>query len=96
MGKLSGTRNGMSDAMRHCIWSCEMSRDIGGPLSAFYGSTHEFLGYLRGQDSAEYDMDTHNNACGRALAEKEKHTCADACLKAFDDGILKVLRSNPW
>jgi hypothetical protein len=100
-GRLPGTRNGQSDAMRHCIWNCEMTRDL-GPLWATIMAdyVYESGGWVRGQLSgdppnpAERSMDLHNNQCGRDAAAKERQTCVTACDWAYGDGTLRTLPRN--
>jgi hypothetical protein len=90
--KLSGNYNGMGDAMRHCIWSCEMARDIGQPLAAFVGWAHEEGGRLREASEKECSMDTHNNMRGREFgARNEKQSCAESCYWATGTGELQTL-----
>lgn len=93
---LPGARNGMGDALRHCIWSCQTSRDVGHPLSAIHGWVHEAGGIARGYytgdyDWREYDMDMANNRCGRDLSEKDNQTCKWACMNAYQNMALTAL-----
>ncbi len=88
---MPGDRNGMGDAMRHCIWSCEMSRDIGPRWSEVFGTAHELGGQLRDFPEAEREMDLHNNQCGRDVARNDKKTCFWACQDAYYSGELETL-----
>ena len=74
-----------------------MSRDIGAPMAATVGWLHEIGGLARGErtgdyDPAEYEMDLHNNRCGREISTREDQTCVWACRQAYEQGVLRTLR----
>jgi RHS repeat-associated protein len=95
--KWPGERNGMGDAIWHCVWSCDMSRNVGPPMATIVGWLHEVGGLARGEhtgdyDSVEYEMDLHNNRCGRDVSNNENQTCVWACRQAYEQGALRTLR----
>ena len=84
-----GYHNGPADALRHCIWNCEMTRTIGAEKAKVFGDSHE----INPPSARETQMDLHNNKVGRELGaseqceDKEKN-CADLCKEALDNGKL--------
>jgi len=62
---LGSLHNGDGDAVRHCVWNCEMSRCLGASGAKRWGDAHE----LNQGPEDERDMDLHNNDVGRRLWE---------------------------
>ena len=97
--------NGPGDAVRHCVWSCEMTRCLGEDRAKQWGDAHED----NNAPPAEKKMDLENNATGRKLWgsiwDKAQPTsyheyyngkCKDACEQALRDKRLKVLAPELW
>jgi RHS repeat-associated protein len=64
---LSGPHNGTQDAYRHCVASCESTRENGALLTYCIAVMNENRGdWLRGQEVGERGMDDINNAIGIA------------------------------
>lgn len=90
--------NGTGDAFRHCLWSGLMTFQMGSEWATTMGNLHE--------DEPDPDpevalavrnMDLHNNAVGRTLAEDlaggadPEVRLAEACAEGTSDGTLIVL-----
>jgi RHS repeat-associated protein len=96
-------RNGPMDAYRHCLWSCLMSREIGGVQTAdSYATAHEVVDNIldpvyRGrpvQPWAEFEMDMFNNQAGRATSLQclaQGQSCEAGCKDALVNGRLFYL-----
>jgi RHS repeat-associated protein len=83
---LAGLGDGRGDAMRHCTWSCEMSRGIGEENARLIGDNHEFWG----SDVPEArQMDLNNNGFGRRIAPMQG-TCSTNCTEAANNDELDV------
>jgi RHS repeat-associated protein len=93
---------GEQDALRHCIWVCEMAKAIGEEQALEVGDLIERAseptkpgkqpeGYVTavGFDTLDRVMDTHNNKQG-AKVFKEGGDCEEGCRKKLKDGCLKV------
>lgn len=104
-GKYSGTTmNGAGDAVRHCTWSCEMTRCLGEDKAKLWGDAHE----LNPSPDDERQMDLSNNDQGRKTwptvydrkdaPEDYSYNgkCASACETAAAAGTLKVLPKDKW
>ncbi len=84
---LTGPHNGPQDALRHCIWSCLMSRSIGAIGAKRIGDIHEQANNQRGQQRSEEAMDQANNAAGRNCSNLPG-TCPDLCADKYLSGGL--------
>jgi hypothetical protein len=107
-----GIHNGPGDAVRHCVWNCEMARRNSKQCAKKWGDAHEPKSCKNKKEQEEKDMDQHNNAVGRDLAQEEeiciisdpeapivikvRETCETLCKKALKDGKLKVLEKERW
>ena len=93
---------GKRDAVRHCVWVCEMSRCIGEDQAMEVAEIHEDFetpitdellpdGYKTKKEfeKADREMDEHNNKEGAKVA-KGKSGCEDGCNAALKAGKLKV------
>ena len=69
-----------SNAVRHCLWSCLMSKDIGKDTAKEIGDLHETLG-----DKDATDL--WNNCVGRNIDKEE--SCVISCVNAWKNGDLK-------
>ncbi len=103
--KFSGTTlNGPGDAVRHCVWSCEMTRCLGEQKAKLWGDAHE----ANPSPDEEKQMDFYNNDQGRKTWATiwDRKTiptdfsfngkCAQACEAASATGTLKVLSKDTW
>lgn len=99
--------SGPGDAIRHCTWSCEMTKGMDSFRAWVAGMGNEALGALTGQPWNDLVQDVHNNEVGRELgreqqeAEKEcqgkkgKKNCADRCGDALSAGRLIPQAGQP-
>jgi uncharacterized protein RhaS with RHS repeats len=71
--------NSESNAVRHCIWSCLMSKDLGRDTALDIGNKHEEVG-----DNDQTDL--WNNCIGVDIKDK---SCVFGCKKAWEEGRLK-------
>ncbi|MGB9620341.1 MAG: DUF6973 domain-containing protein, partial [Armatimonadota bacterium] len=78
--------NDAHDAVRHCIWACEMTKAFGAYDAATVLNNHEDCVE---NDPCEHAMDNHNNQVGVQLGENNPPSCASACMKASQDGRLQ-------
>ena len=82
---LPGLHNGQADAYRHCLWSCEMTKAIGGKQAEEVGNIHEKYGK---NPPGETCMDLRNNAQGRNAANGPD--CATSCRGLLTGGQLQT------
>ncbi|MBX9667791.1 MAG: RHS repeat-associated core domain-containing protein [Candidatus Obscuribacterales bacterium] len=82
---LAGPHNGEQDAVRHCIWSCLMSKHLGSPLAQTITNAYEFT-FPNPID--ERAMDQHNNRQGRQAACSGD--CVQECIKRLRSGSLQT------
>jgi hypothetical protein len=65
--------------LRHCIWTCKMTRIGGKDCASTIALNHEVGGLDRGGSLDEFDMDSRNNDTGIAQGsdqyEKTRRTC---------------------
>lgn len=89
---LGGERGGYQDALRHCIWQCQVTQDLPGGAAAAWaiGYLHELKGQYVAQDNSDADreMDFHNNQCGRDIGKNEYKHCRYECNEALIRGDL--------
>ena len=64
------TRNGPGDAVRHCVWNCEMSLRNGKESAEKWANAHEPKQCDAKHPQDEKDMDLHNNDVGRDVSEE--------------------------
>ena len=89
------------DAMRHCVWSCKMSKSKGPEKAKIMTDLHEICTPVAKQDPGEEVMDLWNNAVGRqhgtSLHGQRRHrrgkrattNCYDLCNQsAFLGGLI--------
>jgi RHS repeat-associated protein len=84
-----GEDPGGEDALRHCIASCRITKDLGLDDAHALGELHE---ECHPNASAQREMDEHNNAVGRHLGQYDED-CVDACKDALDHCELET--DNP-
>jgi RHS repeat-associated protein len=92
-GKANPERhNGKGDAYRHCLASCEMTRELGETVAETLGDANEVKGALENAEKGEARMDEHNNKCGREIGKKASNTddCRKGCDEANNSGELKT------
>jgi RHS repeat-associated protein len=68
------------NAVKHCIWSCEMTRRESANFAKDFGTAHECNqdnSQMQGTPSS--NMDLHNNFVGRFLGQAIGGNCADLC-----------------
>ncbi len=80
--------NGQQDAYRHCLASCESTRENGETLTQCVAELNEILGDLGGQEEGERSMDDHNNAIGMGLGQSAQsyQECQSLCQSAVSGG----------
>jgi len=99
------TLNGPGDAVRHCVWNCEMARCFGVENAKQWADAHE----SNPSPAEEKKMDFHNNHWGRELwktISKEirenpesldsNGRCKLACEDALKAKKLMVLPPETW
>jgi hypothetical protein len=102
-GGQRGTVNGPGDAIRHCVWQCELIRSLEstGSLSSYdrakqWGDAHECDAVKPGHED-ERDMDYHNNEVGRRIGMASRSTsCKKQCHNALESGELITLPRDRW
>ncbi|ROS05691.1 RHS repeat-associated protein [Sinobacterium caligoides] len=83
-----GHWNGRADAYRHCLASCESTRENGTFVAWLTGDANEKRGdWLRNQNQREKNMDQWNNSCGSAAAN-DSGSCAGNCMKYLKNDVL--------
>jgi RHS repeat-associated protein len=83
-----GHWNGRADAFRHCVASCESTKENGIFATWLTSDANEKKGdYFKNQNQREKEMDRWNNSCGTASADK-LGSCADNCLNLLNNGVL--------
>ena len=90
---LPGPHNGLQDAYRHCLASCEMTRENGSLIAQCLGWANEKGGdWLHNQQTGERAMDDHNNAAGVAFGGTATSTqdCRNNCMGAAKAGALRT------
>ncbi|MDB5047815.1 MAG: hypothetical protein JWO30_886 [Fibrobacteres bacterium] len=88
-----GESDGPQDAMRHCIWSCLMTQDMGEDNAATAGENHENAGDAKGQTCKERKMDEHNNKEGRKAGKSAgARSCQQMCMDSYAGGGLEVIQ----
>ena len=91
-----GWEDGPGDAMRHCVFSCEMTRCLGvdGEKRAKeWGDAHE----LNPNREDSRKMDLENNANGRLIgAWVPSRTCEQGCAELLGNGRLTLLPEDRW
>ncbi|MEN8221195.1 MAG: RHS repeat-associated core domain-containing protein, partial [Pseudomonadota bacterium] len=88
---LPSSHNGPQDAYRHCLASCESSRQNGQTLTQCIAWANEKKGdWKNGQEKGERAMDDHNNAVGIAFGNSAQsyQDCKTQCLSAVNSGGL--------
>jgi len=70
--------DGLSDAYRHCVWSCLMTQTMGEEQADSVGMIQEW--YSTDSRDAPIDMmDYTNNAIGREIGLRTGITCSEGC-----------------
>ena len=75
--------DGYGDAMRHCVLSCQLSKNMGGLCSWFAMTAYE---YFLSENS---QMDYNNNAKGREIGSSNT-SCISGCMDLLFSGQLRV------
>jgi hypothetical protein len=91
---LPGKINGPQDAVRHCIWSCEMASDpwLGPSGAQEVSDCHEQFGQDYGGAASE--MDKANNSWGRSVSHCPG-SCKDKCMDLYNGGHLSTPYYGP-
>jgi RHS repeat-associated protein len=84
---LPGAHNGPQDAFRHCLASCQATRDCGAYAAAALGILNELTG---NNPDDERQMDNQNNQCGIYLGDEKPGTCAAECSSALTNYGLRT------
>ncbi|WP_430397674.1 DUF6973 domain-containing protein [Ferrovibrio sp.] len=82
--------NNADDAVRHALWSFEMTKYLGADTAKKYGDAHE---RIPNNPTGEKAMDLFNNAVGRQLALEAKQSNVSArqvVLEALRNGRLRT------
>ena len=90
---LPGAHNGLQDAFRHCLASCEMARENTAPAAQCLGWANEKRGdWTHNQQSGERQMDDFNNAAGVNFGRNAQSypACRAACMGAATSGGLRT------
>lgn len=101
------TNLGRGDALRHCIWQCLLTLDLGAAEAADWGNLHEYR-YLLGVWIPDWRlpsiMDRYNNIVGRAIGRDIMQdwlvasfpviAAKDRCLRALRNGRLVIIRNG--
>jgi len=88
LGGPVGLTNGPGDAVRHCTWSCLMTRRMDKRRAKAIGDIHELWGRRAHQPIDQEVMDRANNARGRSCAATSPGTCFQNCLSLYQEGNL--------
>jgi RHS repeat-associated protein len=76
------------NAVKHCVWSCEMVRLANFKTAKMWGDAHECNRDGKPMKDEQALADLHNNDVGRRLAD-QKGSCSSLCQNT---GGLKVIR----
>lgn len=85
----AGAHNGPQDALRHAMWSADMTLTIGINWARAFGDAHETTSV----DPSETRMDLYNNAVGRSIGAMSGMTFSGlgvAVADAWADGRLCI------
>lgn len=82
--------NGKADALRHCVWSGWMTRDMGADTAQGFTDRHE-LGEA-GEPQDEFNMDMTNNGIGRQVGQGPD-SIYNTCLADAANGVLVSLQT---
>jgi uncharacterized protein RhaS with RHS repeats len=90
--------NGAGDAVRHCVWNCEMTKCGSVSLATRWGGAHESGDPNSKKHPDERNIDLHNNRVGRDLGSgcPPPKSCKDACEDALKNGKLSILPPFKW
>lgn len=81
--------NGSGDALRHCYWTCRMTKSFGSFKAYLIGLNHEMAGNRATppQPAKEAKMDIKNNSVGISCG-LELRSCAESCVEKYNSGRL--------
>jgi len=85
--------NDRGDAYRHCLASCEMTREYGATVAQYIGEANEMRGdYLHNQPCGERAMDRQNNfrGCEYGVVSTTKEQCQASCMTGLMTGALVI------
>ena len=93
-----GDVNGARDAFRHIYASAQMALKHGETVSHVAGSANEWIKHIvDGNPTQEWQMDEHNNALGRQLAERARQDHFGGLFNADLDAIVFFQNNQtPW
>lgn len=94
---LPGPHNGLQDAYRHCLASCEMARENTAPVAQCLGWANEKRGdWTHNQQAGERQMDDFNNAVGVKFGRSAQSAqeCRAACMGAAMSGGLRTYQPD--
>jgi RHS repeat-associated protein len=84
--------NGRIDALRHCLWSCRLTKEFGESKALMVLENHELVGSAKYgpivQSDAEAAMDRANNAEGVQCGNDPNSRCDIACWSKLTSGLL--------
>ena len=97
---LPGPHNGLQDAYRHCLASCEMTRENSETAAQCLGWANEKRGdWWRNQEKGERQMDDFNNSAGFRFGRTAQsyQACKNSCINAATTGGLRTYtpRTSP-
>lgn len=83
-------RNGPADALRHCMASCIVKRELGDRPARTLAWGREVWGDTGGQPEGERLMDEHNNEFGFVAAGEDGGDCAKRCHKVSGNFVTLI------
>jgi uncharacterized protein RhaS with RHS repeats len=92
-----GTHNTPTDAARHAILSCRLTKEFGAETARQITDAHEGPHKDGTRDpQQETDMDQHNNAVGRQMANQTTNpdNCWGLAVNADMAGTLRIINDN--
>jgi len=90
---IPGPHNGPQDALRHAMWSAEITQRIGISKAEIWTDAHEldfdFSPPQVNMDNLETVMDLFNNQVGMGIGDTNVNNLRQAILQALGDGLLQ-------
>jgi hypothetical protein len=74
---------GERNALRHCIWSCLMTKFLGEEKAKTWGDAHECTSQFG--NSTDSQIDLHNNEIGREIGTSDVGPLGEKCFQLCND-----------
>jgi RHS repeat-associated protein len=74
----------LQNAMRHCVWQCELTQKRGSSYAELAGWMHE----LSAPNDLDQQADLANNQCGRELGSYDQVNCEQECENLWENEDL--------